>query len=173
MLLLGGDFGSGAAFSGGAATLTWASQAMRRSMIEQSLLGETRYQDPPKNQQGPPAPISNASGRSFGFGLDLFKLGGSRLPSTDSPLGGQQGGAGRVFFAKYSAGSFLDALVETYSGPHDFLNSPIFYDSVGNNASRSLVLEVINAANVLVATPFAGASVIPGYAYGIGAHAGP
>jgi len=71
-----------------------------------------------------------------------------------------------VFGIDYGPGSFLDGLVEAYSGPHDFLNSPFFYNDLGNNAGRLGALELVNAANVLVATPFVGASVVPGYTYG-------
>jgi filamentous hemagglutinin len=147
--LSGGDFARGALVSGGLSTLTWASLEMRRVMIEQSRINR-----------------ENATGISAGFRGDVFKLGGSRQPSGGSPLGGVQGGRGNVFGIEYGPGSFLDLLVETYAGPHDFLNAPLFYNELGNNASRPYALEAINAANVLVATPFAAASVIPPFAYG-------
>ncbi len=151
--LQGGDFGRGFLVSGGLSSLTWASLEMREAMIRQSLLNRTG---------------DNARGGSAGFRGDSFKLGGCRWPCSGSPLGGQQGGNGNFFGIDYQAGSFLDKLVETYAGPHDFLNSPIFYNSMsGNSSGASWVLEALNAANVVVATPFAAASVIPSYAYGI------
>jgi RHS repeat-associated protein len=145
--LRGGNFGDGFLTSGALSSLTWASLEMREAMIRQST--------------GP-----NAEGISAGFGGDRFKLGGCRAPCRWSPLGGTQGGPGNFFGIAYAPGSFLDRLVETYAGPHDFLNSPVFYDKFGNAAGRWGSLEVINAANVVVATPFAAASVIPASAYG-------
>jgi RHS repeat-associated protein len=147
----GGEFGSGFLTSGGLSSLTWAAREMRADMIEQSRLNETG---------------ANSSGASDGFRGDGFKLGGCRAPCTGSPLGGRQGGVGKFLGITYAPGSFVDALVESYSGPHDFLNSPVFYDSLGNNMGRSRIFDVVNAANVAFATPFAVASVIPSYAYG-------
>jgi filamentous hemagglutinin len=153
----GGSFGDGFVTGAGLSSLTWASLEMRRVMIEQSRI---RY-----DMDEPLYARDNASGISWGFRGDFFKLGGCRHPCRTSPLGGLQGGPGNVFGIAYGPGSFFDRLVETYSGPHDFLNSPLFYDAFGNNVPRPDLLEVINAANVLVATPFAAASVVPGYAY--------
>lgn len=148
----GGDFGAGFLTSGGLSSLTWAAREMRSAMIEQSRL----------NAQG-----RNSSGVSEGFRGDGFKLGGCRWPCKGSPLGGVQGGTGSFFGVDYAPGSFIDQVVETYAGPHDFLNSPVFYDELGNAAGRWAGLDVINAANVVAATPFAVASVIPPYAYGV------
>ncbi|MBM4197504.1 MAG: hypothetical protein FJ197_10505 [Gammaproteobacteria bacterium] len=159
----GGSFDSGAAVSGGVSALTWASLSMRRAMIEQSRIGHHDAEDPLNKSD----PTANSRGVSVGFLGDFFKLGGCRFPCKGSPLGGIQGGTGNVFGLRYSAGSFFDRLVEAYSGPHDFLNSPLFYDAAGNNAPRPFGLEVVNAANVFVATPFVLASVIPPYATGI------
>jgi filamentous hemagglutinin len=106
---------------------------------------------------------------SEGFRGDSFKLGGCRAPCTSSLLGGAQGGPGSFFGRPYAPASFLDRLIETYAGPHDFLNAPLFYNSVGNNAVRSgllaSIIEPVSFANVAVATPFAIASVLPPYAY--------
>jgi hypothetical protein len=125
---------------------------MREAMVEQSKI------DP-----------RNAAGASDGFRGDHFKLGGCRAPCTSSLLGGAQGGSGFFFGHAYAPGSFLDHLIETYAGPHDFLNAPLFYNSVGNNVVRtgvlSSIIEPVSFANVAVATPFAIASVIPPYAY--------
>jgi RHS repeat-associated protein len=166
----GGSFGVGASVSGGLSSLTWAALAMRRAMIAQSMLWNPESKlvnrETGEELQGPPTPSPNARGLSAGFRFDFFKLGGSRFPSTNSVLGGFQGGRGNVFGIGYGPGSFLDGLVETYAGPHDFLNSPLFYDSFGNNQKRFWAWEVVNAANVLVATPFAAASVVPPSAYG-------
>ena len=149
--LQGGDFGQGFLTSGALSSLTWASLEMRRAMIAQSRL------DPEGR---------NASGLSDGFRGDQFKLGGCRALCDNSPLGGVQGGPGRLFGASYRPGSFADHLIETFAGPHDFLNSPIFYDRLGNSIGRPAIFDIVNGANVLVATPFAAASVIPSYTYG-------
>lgn len=147
--LQGGDFSQGFLVGGSLSSLTWASLEMREAMIEQSKLS-----------------LENSTGRSAGFRGDGFKLGGSRAPSSGSFLGGRQGGAGSFLGIDYKPGSFLDAVVETYAGPHDFLNSPIFYNEAGNNAARWRILEAVNAGNIVLATPFAAASVVPSYAYG-------
>lgn len=146
--LNGGDFSQGFLMSGSLSSLTWGAVAMRESMIEQSLVNPR-----------------NAAGVSHGYRGDGFKLGGSRWPSSGGLLGGFQGGDGYFFGIRYEPGSFLDRLIETYAGPHDFLNRPVFYDQVGNNAGRWIGLEAISAANVIVATPFAAASVVPTFAY--------
>ncbi len=148
--LNGGDFSEGFLVSGSLSSLTWAAVSMREAMIEQSML------DPAGR---------NAGGSSAGYRGDRFKLGGCRAPCTSSPLGGIQSGPGKLFGFEYSPGSFIDQLVETYAGPHDFLNNPVFYDQFGNNAGRWSGLAAVNAANVIIATPFAAASVIPTFAY--------
>jgi len=147
--LQGGSFDRGFMISAGFSSLTWASLEMREAMIEQSRLNPR-----------------NASGISDGFRGDGFKLGGSRWPSQGSPLGGMQGGPGRFFNIDYSPGSLLDTLVEAYAGPHDFLNSPVFYTPQGLAANRWAGLELLNAANVILATPFAAAAATPSFAYG-------
>lgn len=146
--LQGGSFSDGFVTSGAFSSLTWASLEMRETMIRQS------QRDP-----------RNASGVSEGFRGDGFKLGGCRAPCKWSPLGGAQGQAGNFFGMDYAPGSILDRLVETYAGPHDFLNSPFFYNNAGNNIGRWTGFEVINVANVVAATPFALASAVPGFAY--------
>ncbi len=151
--LQGGEFGSGFLASGSLSSLTWASLAMRRAMIAQSRLNP-----------------ENASGTSDGFRDDHFKLGGCRAPCDSSPFGDIQGRQGKLFGFSYGPGSFADHLIETYAGPHDFLNSAIFYDSFGDSVGRPAIFDVVNGANLFVATPFAAASVIPGYTYGIFGH---
>lgn len=152
----GGDFWQGFGVSGTFSGLTYAALEMRTSMVAQSQL------DP-----------RNASGVSDGFRGDGFKLGGGRYNSASpfkrSPLGGIQGQAGKFGAWDYAAGSFADHLVEAFAGPHDFLNSRIFYDGIGNirnmGGFQSAILEPLNYLNVAVASPFVGASVMPIYAY--------
>lgn len=150
----GGNFADGFVVGGSVSSLTWASLEMRRAMVAQSRLRRKDGGD-------------NAQGVSDGFRGDVFKLGGCRWPCKESPLGGIQNEAGNVFGVGYGPGSFLDRLVETYAGPHDYLNSGLFYNSLGNNVSRPKFFEIFNAANVAVATPFAAASVVPVYTYGV------
>ena len=155
-ILLGAGYGAaiGAAVGG----LDCMASYMRADMIEQSKI----------NPQ-------NASGESAGFNGDEFKLGGGRwVEELDSkkqpisPLGGRQGGGGSLFGIGYSSGSITDRVVEAFAGPHDYLNSSYWYNSNGNAISYTgfarYVGEALNAANVVVATPFVAASVTPAYA---------
>jgi RHS repeat-associated protein len=152
----GGDFWQGVGTSGSFSGLTYAALEMREVMIAQSRL------DP-----------RNASGVSDGFRGDGFKLGGGRYdalrPFSESPLGGIQGGQGKIGPFAYRAGSFADHLVEAFAGPHDFLNSPLFYNGAGNirtmGGLQHPLLETLNYMNVVVAAPFVAASVTPSYVY--------
>ena len=115
----------------------------------------------------------NATGNSVGFGGDGFKLGGGRCFASGvcdvSPLGGIQGGRGSLFGFPYESGSFADHFVEAYAGPHDFLNSGYWYDGAGNAINHPGLAngfgEALNGLNVVIATPFVGASVLPSSAY--------
>ncbi len=152
----GGDFGRAVLASLQGLSLKYANYAARRAMVAQSLLNP-----------------DNAGGVSAGFFGDGFKLGGGRFDlhsQSGSVLGGFQGGQGSLFGASYESGSFADYLVEAYAGPHDFLNSFYWYDSLGNIAVGTNVFargigEFTNYANVAVATPFAVGAMIPDYAY--------
>jgi hypothetical protein len=115
----------------------------------------------------------NWCGVSCGFKHDDFKLAGGRvnpnLPVQKiSPLGGRQGGQGYVLGKPYDAGSFPDRIVESYAGPHDYLNSFIWYDQTGNvkvglTSDRIIwwVFKIIDMMNIAVASPFVIASVTP------------
>ena len=129
-----------------------ASDHMRLSMIEQSKL------DP-----------RNASGQSEGFRGDEFKLAGCRINPSDlgaeSPLGGAQGGPGKMFGIPYDPGSFVDYIAEAWAGPHDYLNHGFWYDKLGvirqgMNAFEVSVGEALNWINVAVAAPFAIAGIV-------------
>ncbi len=82
----------------------------------------------------------------------------SSLPQ--SPLGGLQGGGGvfGIFNMKvaYGAGSFLDILVESFAGPHDWLNSSHYYGANGNidTAAGIWGMAAWNSINVALAAPF-------------------
>ena len=82
----------------------------------------------------------------------------------ESLLDERQGGPGRIGSIDYAKGSFADNLVEAFSGIHDLLNSPFGYDNYGNARhmtplGRSLYY-IYNGGNLLVAAPFATASLI-------------
>lgn len=77
-----------------------------------------------------------------------------------SPLGGLQGGSG-VFGilnmgVDYESGSFLDILVESFAGPHDWLNSSHYYGDNGNidTAPGIWGIAAWNSINVALAAPF-------------------
>jgi filamentous hemagglutinin len=156
----GGEFSKGFKLSAGMKLLSMVSQNMRAEMIEQSRQNS-----------------ANSSGISIGFNGDGFKLGGGRFVEGlenqfPSPLGGFQGDAGQMFGGSeslfgwdYDAGSFTDYAVEAYAGPHDYLNSGYWYNAAGNAINRNGIAkyfgEALNAANVVFATPFVAASVIP------------
>jgi len=138
--------------------LAYSANYMRSAMIKSSQANETG---------------ANISGKSVGFKGDGIKLGGTRalegkLAFTGSPgaLGGFQGGQGTIFGSNYAVGSWKDYLVEAYAGPHDFVNSFMYNDNGNLSTSWQSGLQgatgdVISYANVLPATPFVIASVVP------------
>jgi RHS repeat-associated protein len=154
----GGSFTRGLVSSLAVSTLTSAALSMRHDMVEQSRLNP-----------------ENAGGESEGANGDRFKLGGVRWVegAEEQPfgrlLGGRQGGQGYLFGIPYSPGSFGDHLVETFAGPHDFMNSFTWYNHQGNALPLTGIPafggEILDTANVFLAAPFAAASVIPEYAY--------
>ncbi len=163
----GGDFIEGFKLQVGLSVLTSAAISARRIMIAQSRQLEL-----------------NSLGKSVGFLGDKFKLGGGRF-SIDkyveyiktgnpdllkgNPLGGRQGlTKGRFFFLRYNPGDFLDHVVEAFAGPHDYLNSFYWYDSLGNiktglSSGQIFFGEVLNGINVAIAAPAVAASVVQSY----------
>jgi hypothetical protein len=155
----GGSFKDGFRISMILSLMTYSATKMREVMVAQSRLDKR-----------------NETGQSLGSGGDGFKLGGGRFnPNLQvqkpSPFGGIQGQGGRFLGFKYANGSFLDQLVETYAGPHDYLNSRYWYDPLTGNikggltGTRAAIGEVINYANIVPATAFVAASATPAYAY--------
>ena len=154
----GGSFKNAAlaGLQGGA--LRYAAIKMRKMMIAQSMLNP-----------------DNAGGTSAGFFNDRFKLGGARndiYGSNHSILGGNQGGQGVLFGITYTPGSWQDYVVESFSGPHDFLNSWYWYERNGNSKVgfsplRRWIGEGLNGVNVILAAPFVAASVAPDYFYSL------
>ena len=161
----GGRFEKGFNTSFALSALTYANYSMRQSMIESSLRDPT---------------AGNALGSSAGFFGDGYKLGGARAVwddarksyiFLDSPLGGFQGGPGKLMlYGNYQSGGVIDRVVEAYAGPHDFLNAGYWYDNMGNGKNltgfANAFGEGLNALNVVVATPFAAAALVPTFAYG-------
>lgn len=157
----GGKFANGAGTAAFITGFTDIALAMRAAMIEQSKIDGR-----------------NARGISVGFLGDGFKLGGGRFDimrvfdsPRGSPLGAWQGTKGRFFFIEYQPGDTLDRLVEAYAGPHDFLNSWYWYDANGNidpSVYSSFLSEkfgdLLNAVNVVIATPLVISSMVPEYA---------
>ena len=152
--LNGGKFKDGFLSNFVSSSLTLANYRLRQIMIKNSSY------DP-----------RNISGKSIGLDYDGYKIGGGRynalrafdyLRTPGSPLGGWQGGSGRIFWFKYKPGSFWDRLVESYAGPHDYLNHGYWYDSMGDidvnvagSPLRSFIGERLNELNVLPATTLA------------------
>lgn len=145
--------------------LTYLAVSMRASMWDQSTIDSR-----------------NSSGVSGGFMGDGNKLGGGRYDSANpeaiSPLGGIQGREGFLGLLRnnepiaggfYASGSWQDHLVEAYAGPHDWLNSGYWYNSLGNAINRQGLAgtfgELLNGLNVIPASAFAAASVVQPYNY--------
>lgn len=88
-------------------------------------------------------------------------------PDWRSPLGGFQGAIGQFLgLGNYAPGSLQDILAEAYAGTHDTLNSKRWYGPDGNirpglTDSERQIGEVMNKINVLIATPFAIATLLP------------
>lgn len=82
-------------------------------------------------------------------------------------MGGWQGSVGKFAFLDYTKGSAFDRIAEAYSGPHDMLNSLIWYDALGNIKSGvagtplGTIGDIANYTNVLLATPVALPNILP------------
>jgi len=139
---------------------------MRSAMVAQSRLD-------PRNIGHPS--IGFRSGGLYrklfglGYGGDGVKAGGGRIsPYSDkpSPLGGVQGKAGEIFGKPYQPFSFMDAFIESFSGPHDYLNSPFWYDGATGNIRGGMspfskaLGSVANWANVPLSSVFVIPSVV-------------
>ncbi|MES2353056.1 MAG: RHS repeat-associated core domain-containing protein [Pseudomonadota bacterium] len=136
--LNGGDFRSGFKSSFLISALTYANVEMRADQIQRAK-----------------GNLDNINGESAGFNGDGIKVGGvhhecamspcipdNYLPC-DGPAGGCQGApiSGHDVRARlgpfhYSPGSFLDKLVESFAGPHDWLrdHTGFSYDGVTGNS---------------------------------------
>lgn len=117
----GGSFADGFKMQFIASSLNYATTSMRKQMIEQSE----------KNPE-------NIKGESAGYRGDGKKIAGVRYDVNgrvkSGPLGGVQGGEGRIFGMKYKPHSFVDRFLEAWAGPHDWFSSIFMYDpATGNN----------------------------------------
>lgn len=90
--------------------------------------------------------------------------------NASQPFGGAQGGGGLLFGSAYSPGGVIDHLLETFAGPHDWLNS-FQYNAPGElklffqSGFGNVLGELSGAATLAPAAVFATASVAPELAY--------
>ena len=123
---------------------------------------------------------SNGQGKSAGFLGDLFKLGGCREGNSGACLGGMQNGEGYLFawveldengysfvswgVGRYTSGGILDRVIETFSGPHDWLNGLWdAYTEYGNGTNSMIGGDFTSFVNIGLAMPFAAANGISYY----------
>jgi len=151
----GGTFESGLKSGLTTSLLTYANVQMRATQIASSLLDSSGRND--------------GTGLSGGLFGDGCKVAGGRFDflrdTAVSILGGRQNNHGRVLGFKYSSGGFVDMVLESFAGPHDFANAPWWYDSRGNikpfTDSQSILLNVTTnyTTSLLFAAPFAIAAI--------------
>jgi RHS repeat-associated protein len=168
------DWESGAQESAVTESLAWVNYEARRAQIASSSKVDPQYAAKTGDHTK-----HNATGKSSSWWNDGFKLGGGRFrkwlslsqQSTvdPSPLGGFQGGQGKIGKWSYKPGSFADNVVESFAGIHDALNSWYWYDDYGNSIQRGgiakLFGETLNYANVPFASPFAVAGAYSHFSY--------
>jgi len=100
---------------------------------------------------------------------DNYKVAGARWDVATqgfvgSLLGGDQSGQGYIFGIPYYKGSFIDMIMESFAGPHDFANSYWFYDAMGNNKTLTGNVFMLNLAtnyttSLMFAAPFAAGAI--------------
>jgi RHS repeat-associated protein len=160
----GGEFVKGMAFAVGQSMLSYASLAARRYEIEHSppeAIGDSPGISGVPGKIGGPRPLAPELGQGNSQEEGFVVLGGA-----------DQGGPGYIrvgnFQQDYLPGSVLDFIVESYAGPHDFINGRVFgmYDTrgyyVGGYFGRGAD-SVLNLINVIPATPFAFSTMTPSY----------
>ncbi len=143
------------AIAAGIQLLGSAAIKMREAMWEQSTIN-------PKN-----ATKISAGFKGDGHGLAGSRWDASKPDGGSSWLGGPQGGPGKFFGIPYSKGSGLDLLLETFAGPHDYLNNLFTrdYDAAGNirqglSAFEKGVAGVMNGVDVPLSVPFGVAGTV-------------
>lgn len=86
-------------------------------------------------------------------------------------MGCWQGGPGSAFGIPYAKGGPVDVVMESFAGPHDFANSPSWYDSATAGSIRDfsswsklqiglLDLATNYTTSLTFATPFALSTVV-------------
>jgi filamentous hemagglutinin len=155
-VLRGESFSSGFRTSAIISSLAYLNSAMRAQMVTQS------------NQ----TIENNGSGLSAGMYGSGEKLAGGRffvnanLDGDGSVLGGWQSRPGTIFGFSYTKGGFVDMVMESFAGPHDYANAPTWYDKIGNAvtypSTTSLILEWTTnySTSLIFAAPFSAAAIL-------------
>lgn len=152
----GGNFRDGFIAGAKTAGLTEAAWAMRNKASEWAS----------KNEY-------NTTGPSAGIRGDGRKLAGGFVDTNNNivqePFGGCQGCKGELLGTEYPVGGFRDYVLESYAGPHDFLDGPLT-NSVGQqtifNTNHPVLTYAYSGAMVVAASPFALASMTQDYGIG-------
>lgn len=82
-----------------------------------------------------------------------------------SYLGCRQNGPGSVFNIGHSSGGFIDMVMESFAGPHDFANAPWWYGpsdnlkEIGGLQAAFLDATTNYTTSLLFAAPFALAAI--------------
>lgn len=99
-------------------------------------------------------------------------MGAFEYMACDGPAGGCQGNviqpndvSSRLGPISYGAGDIADTLVESFSGPHDWLSDQVgMYDGLGNGIYRTgfshYLYEGLSRGLIPVASPFSAAALI-------------
>ena len=179
--IYGQKFKDGLLFAALVSSATFASVRMRAYQLKKSSqvqgqigespgyrgiagkLGGERIFDKYWVESGAKAALEN--GMPLAEAVDLYEVYVMKVKGL-SPLGGLQGGKGLIFGKGYRPGSFVDYVIEGYSGVHDTFNQPYFYTSTGTNRFiegfyQKAIGYAINSTNVLWASPIVLPSLIP------------
>ena len=154
----GGNFKDGFIAGTKTAAFTEAAMAMRSKAYEWAANND-----------------SNTTGPSAGIQGDGRKLAGGLVDRNGNimrePFGGCQGCKGELFGVEYPAGGFADYVLESYAGPHDFLDGILYNTSAGYqrtppNMAVNIAAYAYSGAMIAVATPFAISSMTQQYGIG-------
>jgi hypothetical protein len=180
----GGRFRDGLFVAGGLSMLQWLNHKMR----------DYEWDHSPEDAKSKDGPGLDDDGKTVGGGRPrvVRDQNGNVISVTgdDAPFGGEQGKYRKRFIlprsvSTYGAGSIRDRIVESFSGPHDFLGHPWTYNSAGlqdvpgslfgGPLSRTLglrfanlVSNVMTAVDIPLAAPFAAAANVRYWGYNFG-----
>jgi filamentous hemagglutinin len=182
--LRGQKFEDGFKFAAVVSALTWANSAMRSDQIEKS-------RGIHKDSGGNAIDNIGEPGQSKGFLGDGYKLGGGRFTENVNlnqecgaacAFGGWQADPGQVgsgdWATPYAAGSWQDAIIESYAGPHDWMREYISRSTLPNGFAASFTGAraagdmAANAALIVPATYFAVPAAAPAAGYEIHSRCG-